>query len=160
MADVDDGAKADQVINEAGKSGAVFQAAMVAAGDARDANGEADHYLWWRFLGPKVAGHLQLFKHSPLDPSILAAQIPRFACVDRRAVRLHLSADSLPLAARQMLGSFSGKLGLATAVELLCDGDSQDSRVARSATFKIFMHCIPYFKLTIYPIGVSSRLLC
>lgn len=142
MVDVDDGAKADQVIDEAGKSGAVFQAVMVAAGDARDANGEADLYLWRRFLGPREAGHFQLFEHAPLDPSILSAQIPRFACVDRRAVRLHLGADSLPLAARQMLGNLSGELGLAAAVELLCDGDSQDPRVARSATFKIFMHCI------------------
>lgn len=53
------------------------------AGDARDAASKADHRLLRRALGLEVSGHLELLEHAPLDPSLLAAQIPRLARLER-----------------------------------------------------------------------------
>lgn len=89
------------------------------AGDAGDAADEADHRLLRRALGLEVPGHLELLEHPPLDAVLLATQISRLACPERRAVRVHLVAFPLLLAAAQLLGGLAGQLDPAATVELL-----------------------------------------
>lgn len=89
------------------------------AGNTRNLTNKAYHRLLRRPFGPEATGQPELLEHPPFNAALLATQIPRLACLERRAIRVHLGADPLLLAAAQLLGSLAGQLGPTTAIQLL-----------------------------------------